>query len=63
MRLHRSRSDIQLLDMLGADMDDVVDVLENAFNQQELRIRHQRTVCLVQIGVDDCVRDTGLIFD
>ena len=63
MRLHGSRSHIQLLDMLRSDMNDFVDVLENAFDQQELSVGDERTVPFIKIRVDDCVRDPGLVFD
>ena len=33
-----SGGDIQFLDVFGADVDDFVDVLKRAFDQQELRV-------------------------
>lgn len=47
VRLHGSRSHIQLLDVFCTDMDYLVDVLERTFNQQELGIGHEGTVFLV----------------
>lgn len=38
MGLGRSGGDVELLDLPGADMDDLVDVLEGAVDQQELGI-------------------------
>ncbi len=63
MRLHGSRSHIQLLDVLRADVHDFVDVLRSSFNQQECGIGHERTILLVEIRVNDRVRDACLVLN
>jgi hypothetical protein len=62
MRLHRCRRHIQLLDMLCPNVNDFVEVLENAFDHQELGIGHQRPVSFIKIGIDG-VRDFGCVFN
>ncbi len=48
--------------MLCPDMDDLVDILKCPLNQQELSTGDQRSILLVEIGVDDRIRDPGLVF-
>ena len=58
---HGSGGDVQFLDVLGAEVDHLVDVLKRSVDQQELRIGDEIAVCLVEVGVDDGVGDAGLI--
>lgn len=62
VRLHGGRGHIELFDMLCPDMDDLVDILKCPLNQQELSTGDQRSILLVEIGVDDRIRDPGLVF-
>ena len=58
---YRSSSDVQFLDVFCAKMDDLVDVLQRAFDQQEFRIGDEVAVGFVEIGIDDSVGDASLI--
>ena len=61
--LRWSCGDLQLFDLLGSDVNDLIDVLQCPFDQQEPCIRYQGTISLVQLRVDDRVRDAGFIFN
>ncbi len=60
---HGSGGHVQFLKVPGADMNDLVDVLERTFDQQEPGIGNEVAVGLIEIGVDDGVGDAGLVFD
>ena len=52
-RLHGSRRHTQFLDVPGSNVNYLIDVLENTFDEQELGIRHKRPVSLVKLRIDD----------
>jgi hypothetical protein len=61
MGLHGSGGDVELLNVLGADVNDLVDVLESAFDQEEFGIGDKIAVGFVEVGVDDGVGNAGLM--
>jgi hypothetical protein len=63
MGLHGSCGHTQFLDVLGSDMNYLIDVLESTFDEQKLGIRHKRPASLVKLRIDDGVGDAGFVFD
>jgi hypothetical protein len=63
VRLHRSCSHTQFLDVLRSNMDHFIDVLESAFDEQELGVSYKRPVPLVKFRIDDGVSDASFVFD
>lgn len=61
--LHGSGGNVELLDVLRADVNDLIDVLESAFDQEEFGIGDKIPVGFVEVGVDDGVSDAGLVLD
>src|SRR5271166_3418340 len=54
--------DEQVLHAFGADRDDVVLMLQDAFNGEEALARQEQTVLMKQVGRDDGVGHAGFIF-
>ncbi len=48
---------------LHPDVDDLVDVLQHAFDQENFAIGDEVTIDFIQVRVDDRVADAGLIFE
>ena len=63
VRLHRRCRHNQFLDVPGSDMNHFIDVLESAFDEQELGVSYKRWVPLVKFWIDDGVSDAGFVFD
>lgn len=63
MGLYWRGGDVQRLDVPGPDVDPLVDVLESPFDEQKLGIGDKIPVSLIEIGVDDGIRDAGLVLD
>src|SRR5688572_22259460 len=55
--------DRDLLDARGLHMDDVVDVLDGAFEKKELALNHGGAISIQNIRRDDDVRDACFIFE
>jgi hypothetical protein len=54
--------DKQWLHALGADGDDVVLILQDAFDGEESLAGQQQSVLVKEIGTDDGVGDSGFVF-
>src|SRR5579864_719169 len=61
MRGHFGRADLERQDAIGFDGEHMVEVLQGAFNQQELFANEQEAIFFEQVGSDDGVGDPGLI--
>ena len=63
MGLHGGGGYVQLLDILGSDVDHLIDVLERTLDQEELGIGDQIPVRFLKIGADDGICDACLILE
>ena len=59
----RRGADVELLDAPGANVDHVVDVLESAFDEQEFGVSDKRAMGFMEVGMDDSVGNSCLIFE
>src|SRR5579872_2912920 len=61
MRGYFGRADLERQDAIGFDRKHMVEVLQGAFNQQELFANEEEAIFFEQVGSDDGVGDAGLI--
>jgi hypothetical protein len=63
MRLHLHIAKRQYMHGGRPHVDNAVLILERAIDAEELSARHRHAVPFIQLRIDDCVRNTRLIFE
>src|ERR1051325_5628279 len=51
------------LHAIGFHGNDIVDILQAAFDQEKFTSNNCEAILLKNVGRDDCIRDAGLVFE